>query len=87
MEDTGNRDVLRYNYRKGVREVFPAHKMVDHWLFDEATEDEAKLANYMAIVAEKNGLSANDLQHLFPAVLRMLKSEIDWANNIKPEKQ
>jgi hypothetical protein len=33
----------------------------------------------MAIVAEKNGLTANDLQHLFPAVLRMLKDTSAWS--------
>ena len=72
-------NILNYNYRKGVKEVFPAHTMVSHWLFTESTEEEAMLANQMAIVAEKNGMSANDLQHLFPAVLRMLKSDINWS--------
>jgi len=49
--------------------------MVSNWLFTEETEDEARLAHCMAAVAEKSGMSANDLMHLFPAVLRMLKNE------------
>jgi len=71
--------VLNYNYRKGVREVKPAHPMVESWLFSEETEDQAVLANSLAIVAEKNGLTANDLIHLFPAILRMLKDNSNWS--------
>jgi hypothetical protein len=72
-------DILRYEYFKGVRQVFPAHPAVKSWLFDEQTEDEAKLAHFMAVVAEKSGMDANSLQHLFPAVLRMLKNESAWV--------
>jgi hypothetical protein len=72
--------ILRKGYKKGgVTEVFPTHWMVNNWLFKEGEEEEAKLAHCMALVAEKNGMSANDLHHLFPAVLRMLKSEIPWS--------
>lgn len=67
-------------YRKGKAEVYPLHPMVENWLFTEDTEEEASLADAMARVAEKSGMSANDLQHLFPAVLRMLKSKSDWTN-------
>lgn len=72
-------DVLKFEYEKGVQKVYPANWMVKNWLFQEYEKDEATLAHAMAIVAEKNGMSSNDLQHLFPAVLRMLKSDIDWA--------
>jgi hypothetical protein len=72
-------NVLNYKYRKGVREVFPANRMISNWLFDEETEKQAILANSMADVAELNGLTANDLQHLFPAVLRMLKDKTQWS--------
>ena len=72
-------DVLTFKWRKGEKEVFPAHDMVKNWLFTEDTEDEAALAHYMAKVAEKSGMTANDLQHLFPVVLRMLKSESKWS--------
>ena len=72
-------DVLKYKYKNGKREVYPANPIVANWVFTEETEDEAMLAHYMAAVAQKNGLTANDMQHLFPAVLRMLKSKINWA--------
>jgi len=72
-------EVLNFKYRKGVQEVYPAHSMVSNWLFGETEHDEATLANYVALVAEKNGLTANDVQHLFPAILRMLKSDSNWA--------
>ena len=72
-------DVLRFEYEKGVQKVYPANWMVKNWLFQEDEKDEATLAHAMAMVAEKNGMSSNDLQHLFPAVLRILKSDIDWA--------
>ena len=78
MEKADN-DLLNYRWIKGTKEVFPSHRMVENWLFTEDTEDEAILAHQLAVVAEKNGLNANDLQHLFPAVLRMLKSNINWS--------
>jgi len=71
--------VLNFKWRRGVKEVFPAHPMVENWLFTEETEEEASLANAMAIVAEKSGMTANDLQHIFPAVLRMLKNDTAWS--------
>ena len=72
-------EVLNFKWRKGVKEVFPAHPMVNNWLFTEDTESEASVAHYMAIVTEKSGMTANDLQHIFPAVLRMLKNHSEWA--------
>lgn len=72
-------DVLKFEYEKGKQKVFPAHPMVNNWLFDENEHDEAILANSMAVIAEKNGMTANDMMHLFPYVLRMLKSEIRWS--------
>ena len=71
--------VLNFKYEKGVQRVFPAHQLVKNWLFTEDEHAEATLANSLAIVAEKNGLSANDMQHLFPYILRMLRSDIPWA--------
>lgn len=54
------------------------HKMIKHWGF--SNYDEMNLAEAMATIAEKNGVSVNDLQHLFPAVLRMLKdNNSDWS--------
>ena len=72
-------ELLKFSYVKGTKQVFPAHSMIQHWRFSEETEEEACLANSMAIIAEKNGLTVNDLQHLFPAVLRMLKNNSNWS--------
>ena len=72
-------DVLRFEYEKGVRFIYPSHPMVRNWRFQDGQEAEATLCHAMAVVAEKNGMSGNDLMHLFPASLRMLKSESNWA--------
>lgn len=72
-------DILKFEYKKGVAKVFPTNKLVSNWLFDEDTEEEALLAHYIGVVAEKNGLTQNDLIHLYPAILRMLKSNINWS--------
>lgn len=72
-------NILKFKYKKGVQEVYPAHEMVSNWLFTEDEHGEAELAYTMAKIAEKNGMNTNDLMHLFPAVLRMLKSNINWA--------
>lgn len=53
--------------------------MIRYWVFDTGDEEEAALAHQMAVVAEKNGMTANEMQHLFPAVLRMLKSTSNWS--------
>lgn len=74
MEDT-----LKFEYKKGVQEVKPVNGLVKNWLFTEKEHDEATLAHYMGKIAEKNGMSANDIMHLYPYVLRMLKSNIEWA--------
>jgi len=71
--------VLNFKWVKGKKQVFPAHAMVQNWLFTEDSEDEASLAHYMAKVAEKSDMTANDLQHIFPAVLRMLKNTSEWS--------
>jgi hypothetical protein len=72
-----NDNILKIKWDKGVRQVFPSHPMVQNWLFRE--EEEAALAHSMAVVAKKNGMTVNDLQHLFPAVLRMLNSNDNWS--------
>lgn len=71
--------VLNYTWKKGIKTVFPAHPMVSNWAFTEDTEDQAMLAHHMAVVAEKKGMNANDLHHIFPAVLRMLKDDSAWS--------
>lgn len=72
-------DILKFEYKQGVKTVYPLHKMVKNWMFAEDEHAEALLAQAMAVVAEKNGMCVNDLFHLFPAVLRMLKSDTSWV--------
>lgn len=74
-----NKQVLYYEYEREQTAVHPAHKFVKPFCFTMDETDEACLAHYMAVVAEKNGMSANDMSHVFPYVLRMLKSNIDWS--------
>lgn len=67
-------------YRSGrIEKISPIHDMVKNWGFLENEVEEAELADAMAKVAEKNNLSNNDLHHLFPAILRMLKSNCSWT--------
>jgi hypothetical protein len=70
---------LNIKWEKGKKKVFPAHPLVSNWLFTEETEEEAILAHALAMVAEKSGMTANDLLHLFPALLRMLKNDSAWS--------
>ena len=70
---------INFKSKRGVMHIFPEHYFVCNWQFDENEEEEAVLANALAIVAEKNGLSINDISHLFPYVLRILKSNIEWS--------
>jgi len=60
-------------------EVFPQHVFVKNWVFNEDEKEEAALAHQISVVAEKNGMSSNEVAHIYPAILRMLKSKIDWA--------
>jgi hypothetical protein len=73
--------ILNYKYSKGEKTIFPANPLVENWSFREEQEDEATLCNAIAKVAEKNGFSPTDMHHLFPAILRMLRSKIEWAQN------
>lgn len=50
-----------------------------NWQFPLEEEAEADLVNAIAAVAKKNGLSNNDMPHVFPYILRMLKSNSIWA--------
>ena len=50
-----------------------------NWQFPLEEEAEADLANAIAAVATKNGLSSSDMLHVFPYILRMLKSNSVWA--------
>ena len=59
--------------------LYPNHHFVKNWKFKQEESKEATLAQAIALVGEKNGLSANDISYVYPYILRMLKSKIDWA--------
>jgi len=71
--------ILKYEYKNGSKQVLTTHPMIRNWLFEEGEEDQALLAHHMAVLAEKNGMSGNDMMHLFPAVLRILRCSGRWA--------
>jgi hypothetical protein len=59
--------------------INPVNPMISHWRFNEDEEDEARLANQLAVLSEKSGMTVNDLQHIFPAILRMIKNTSAWS--------
>lgn len=76
--DTSN-DIIHFKYNKGERTIFPAHRMADDFMFDTDEEHEAAMVHFMAKICDKNGMTKNDLMHVIPFVLRMLKSKSKWA--------
>lgn len=50
-----NQEVLKFTWKKGIKEVKPAHPMVQNWMFTEETEEQASLAH--------NGCKYKTLQH------------------------
>jgi hypothetical protein len=82
-------------FKKAGLEVYtPKHPSVKNCVFEynpnEDREDsqyskdwdakcDAELLDAIATVGERNGQNANDFMHLFPAILRMLKSNSYWA--------
>lgn len=82
---------VRYVMTKDVINASPNHPFVRNCVFAYSKNGkvlepetvqanlEANLCDAIARVAEINGMSSNDVQHIFPAVLRMLKSTSDWA--------
>lgn len=68
---------IKLVYKKD--KIFPTNNLVRTWMFNDSEESEALLANQIAVVAQKNGMNQNDLVHLIPAILRMLKSNSEWA--------
>jgi hypothetical protein len=83
-------DTVNYpNIRHVPRNCYsPNHEFVKSWVFGYTENHEseelqamkdANLADAIARVAASNGLTRNDVMNLFPAILRMLKSESEWA--------
>lgn len=72
--------ILKFEYPPvEERIIFPANELVNNWIFRDDTIDEAHLCHYIGVIVQKNGLYPDDLHALFPAILRMLHSEVDWA--------
>lgn len=59
--------------------VNATHRFVSSFSFKNTEISEAKLADAIAEMAEKNGMSANDVAYVFPYILRMLKSDSEWS--------
>mgnify|MGYP003537435615 CR=1 FL=1 len=59
--------------------IYPLHPMVNMYEFNDDQEEEANLADAIAHVAVKNGLSNNDTMHLFPVIMRILKDKSAWG--------
>ena len=76
-------------WKKGKIEKFsPDHLMVRNAGFypieetekaADAAAKEANLLDALAYVGQENGMTGGELLNLFPAILRMLKSNSDWA--------
>lgn len=71
-------EILKFKVIDGEKYVYPNHPMVDCWMFEEDKKEEAMMAYSMAVLAKKNDVSLTELMHLFPAVLRMMKSDGSW---------
>lgn len=57
----------------------PNHEFIKYWRFPGDECLEANLANAIANVAEKNGMSNDETQKIIPVILRILKSESSFA--------
>lgn len=68
---------------KGNRSLSPAHEYVSRILFPPEAEDEAAFCNYLAIIAEKNGMKKGELQEKIPEIFRIIKSDIFDSNLIR----
>lgn len=62
--------------------VHPLFPDVQHFASIGETENEEKemhLLDAIARIGIDNGMSVNDLIHIFPAILRMLKHNSEWT--------
>lgn len=59
--------------------IYPTIDIVKNWQFKHDEVEEAILCAAIAQLAEKTGVSVNSLQHLFPAILKMLNSNSIWT--------
>ena len=60
-------------------QLLVTNDLVYNWCFPLTEEAEAELVDSISTVAKKNGLSNDDMHHIYPMILRMLKSKSVWA--------
>ena len=72
-------DVIKYRRTKTDVVINPIHENAKNMAFNDGEEDEASLAHWVSVVGTKNGMSINDIFHVMPYVLRMLKSDCQWS--------
>ena len=64
------------------KKCYPKHENVNNWEFDPTISEEvcqANLANALACLGQFTGVDENQLSHLFPAILRMMKAKGKWS--------
>ena len=73
--------MVRFDQQTAKEEikVYPNIEIVKNWQFKHNEVEEAILCAAVAQLAEKTGISVNSLQHLFPAILKMLNSNSSWT--------
>ena len=52
---------------------------VDNYVFKDSEKEEATLMRAVIDMSKKYGISANEMNHIYPVILRILKSKSDWA--------
>lgn len=72
-------DVTTYKQSKWGLLISPVHENAKNMDFNAGEEEEASLAHWVSVVGTKNGMSINDIFHVMPYVLRMLKSDCQWS--------
>ena len=59
--------------------ITPKNEMVKNWTFKISDSEEALVAFALGRLAEKTGMDKNELQHAFPTILRIMKSNSNWS--------
>lgn len=72
-------DVTVYRRTRLGVVINPVHENAKNMAFDDGEEEEASLAHWVSVVGTKNGMSINDIFHVMPYILRMIKSNCQWS--------
>jgi hypothetical protein len=75
------KDLISNGLKYKKTNCFPKHESVKNWQFEINPEEicQANLANALACLATVTGVNNNELQHIFPIVLRIMKSKGKWS--------